>query len=88
MLTVMIFIFHKIEGKLDVNVCDESYQFYYKRYPCVPRPLLVAVWEQDNINLLKVLLERKPDLTRPYKYHYKLSDSKPLFFYVSIKFIE
>lgn len=72
-----------IMKNMDINTRDISYQYGYPDYPSSPRPLLAAVWETNNYDMVVELMKMEPDLSVPFRFepeaHHK---AKPLFFYV------
>lgn len=71
-----------IVGMADVNTVDHSYQFYYPVSPEVPQPLLAAVWETNNYEVIDVLMQHHPNTSVLYA-NQKWSHPMPLFFHVS-----
>ena len=68
---------------MDVNTKDHSYQFHYREYPTAPRPLLAAVWEMDDFELIKGFMQLNPDTSIKYTFESEgSSPPKPLFFQV------
>ncbi|XP_005110915.1 uncharacterized protein LOC101854055 [Aplysia californica] len=67
--------------KVDINTKDHSYQFYYRDYPTAPRPLMAAVWEIDQLELIQSFMELHPDTSIKYTFESEAtSPPKPLFF--------
>ncbi|CAL1533057.1 unnamed protein product [Lymnaea stagnalis] len=67
--------------KVDINTKDFSYQFFYRDYPTAPRPLLAAVWEINQIQLINAFMELNPDTSVKYTFESEAaSPPKPLFF--------
>lgn len=68
-------------SSLDVNTKDHSYQFHYRDYPTAPRPLLAAVWELDDFEMIKAFMQLDPDTAVKYTFESESSSPpKPLFF--------
>ncbi|GFN88632.1 ankyrin-1-like [Plakobranchus ocellatus] len=68
-------------SSVDVNTKDHSYQFHYREYPTAPRPLVAAVWEMDDFDLMKAFMNLNPDLLVKYTFESEASSQpKPLFF--------
>ncbi|KAK7501668.1 hypothetical protein BaRGS_00007099 [Batillaria attramentaria] len=72
-----------IMKNIDVNAKDYSYQYGYPDYPTSPLPLLAAVWETNNYDMVVELMRLGPDTAVPFRLepeaHHK---RKPLFFYL------
>ncbi|GFS26785.1 ankyrin-1-like [Elysia marginata] len=68
-------------SSLDVNTKDHSYQFHYREYPTAPRPLLAAVWELDDFEMINAFMQLDPDTSIKYTFESEASSPpKPLFF--------
>lgn len=83
-----IILFSGIVKNIDVNFKDYSYQYGYPDYPVTPIPLLAAVWETNNRDMVSQLISLGPDTNVPFKFepeaHHR---GKPLFFYVNISIV-
>ncbi|KAL3866692.1 hypothetical protein ACJMK2_043973 [Sinanodonta woodiana] len=68
-------------AKVDVNTKDVSYQHFYKNYPEVPQPLLVAVWAMNDFEGVDVLMKLGVDTSVLYTHENEdINSPKPVFF--------
>ena len=72
---------------MDVNTKDYSYQYHYKDYPEVPRPVIAASWESNSFEAVDVIMELNPNTRVLWTAGPESKNPpKPVFFQVRVSF--
>ena len=60
-LTILINYVKGIISNMDVDTKDHSYQYHFREYPEVPRPVIAASWESSSYESVDVIMELNPN---------------------------